>query len=257
MPPAKRAESELTSPPLTVVGSLRYDLIRRTLRKLDGVSRILEIGPGVGGVGARLASTYEYVGVEQDESSAAIARSRIERFGGQVLHGTTADFDLGAFDLVCAFEVLEHIEDDEAALSAWRDLTRPDGWVMVSVPAWPKRFGPYDELAGHLRRYDRASLEGLAARVGLEDARTFAYGFPLANIAQFLWNGIARRTAWEGSAADMTAKSGRWMQPGASSGRARERLTAPFALLQARLTSTSLGVGLILVARRPADVGQL
>ena len=239
-------------PPLTVVGSLRYDLIARTLRQLDGIHRVLEIGPGVGAVGARLAYDYEYVGIEQDETSAAIARSHIEAVGlGQVLQGTTSDFELGAFDLVCAFEVLEHIEDDEAALTEWRDLVRPGGWMMISVPAWPDRYGPYDELAGHLRRYTRSDLLCLAARVGLGDTQALAYGWPLANAFQRLWNMVASRSTLEGSAADRTARSGRWMQPRALASRTTHLLTSPFAALQARLTSTDLGVGLILVARRP------
>ena len=240
-------------PALTLVGALRYDLIRKILGGLEGVGSILEIGPGVGAVGARLAREYEYVGVEQDRYSAEIARRNVELVGGgHVIHGTTRDLDKRSFDLVCAFEVLEHIEDDRAALREWQTFIRPGGWLMLSVPAWSKRFGRYDELAGHLRRYGRADLEHLANQCGFEDPVTFAYGFPLGNLLQKVWNRKASRTQLEGSPAERTAASGRWRQPRASLGWATRAAVAPFAASQRRLASRDLGIGLILVARRPS-----
>jgi SAM-dependent methyltransferase len=239
-------------PPLTLAGALRYDVLRRVIRQLDGVRTVLEIGAGVGGVGARLARRYEYTGIDADWESAAIARSRVAAVGtGSVIHGTTADLEPGSsFDLVCAFEVLEHIDDDEGALRAWRELIRPGGWLLLSVPAWRKRLRAHDEAAGHIRRYKRDDLEQLAAKVGLTVERVVGYGFPLGNLLEGVWNLAASSSSSRGTFAERTAQSGRRFQPPAFTGPANQALTLPFALLQRASARTDLGVGLILLARR-------
>jgi 2-polyprenyl-3-methyl-5-hydroxy-6-metoxy-1,4-benzoquinol methylase len=56
-------------------------------------------------------------------------------------------------DAVCAFEVLEHIDEDHAVLAAWLRFIRPGGQPVLSVPAFADRFGPMDTPAGHFRRY--------------------------------------------------------------------------------------------------------
>jgi len=222
------------------------------LDEISGVETVLEIGVGVGAAGARLARRYDYTGIESDERSAAIARTRIAANGGTVVHGRTHDLESGAsFDLVCAFEVLEHIEDDTAAMREWRRLVRPGGWLMISVPAWPQRFGAHDEIAGHFRRYERAQLEGLAASVGLVEARILAYGFPLGNLLEAAWHFVARRSDASGTLEERTAKSGRRFQPPGSLGWATQIVALPFALLQRPFVNSDLGTGLILVAQAP------
>src|SRR6266852_2418415 len=167
-------------PPLTVSGWLRYDIVARLLCGLEGVDTILEVGAGMGAVGARLARRYAYIGVEPDLRSAAMAQERVARTGkGSVLKGDVSALpsDFRA-DLVCAFEVLEHIGDDEGALRQWREFLRPGGVLMISVPAWQRRFGASDSKVGHYRRYDRHDLVGLLESAGFGDVRLLIYGFP-------------------------------------------------------------------------------
>jgi SAM-dependent methyltransferase len=242
--------------PLTLAGALRYDLVGRTIAELPGVRSILEIGMGIGAVGARLARTYEYVGLDADAESAAIARQRIEQTatGGAVIHGTTADLNPNdRFDLVCAFEVLEHIEDDEGALREWRNLIRPDGWLVISVPAWRRRYGAHDKVAGHFRRYERSDLLRISSGVGFKDQRVLAWGFPLGNLLEAMWHGVAARTDKGDSFVEKTARSGRRFQPHPVLGWATQTMTLPFALVQRRFVATDLGIGLILVARRAEE----
>jgi SAM-dependent methyltransferase len=243
-------------PPLTLAGALRYDVLRRILRQLDGVNSVLEIGVGVGGVGARLSKAYRYTGLDLDPESAAIARSRVTAAGnnGVVIHGSTRDLEPGSvFDLVCAFEVLEHIEDDEGTLREWLTFVRPGGWLVLSVPAWHGRLGPHDEAAGHIRRYTRAGLMQLAEGVGLSVERVVGYGFPLGNALEAVWHLAASRSSRRGTLEERTAHSGRRFQPPAVMGAATQALTFPFALAQRASANTDWGVGLILLGRRPSD----
>ena len=108
-----------------------------------GISDVLEIGCGQGAVGARLAQRYRYLGVEPDQASWAVASQRISAAGrGEVRNIAVEDLGDDQFDLICAFEVLEHIEDDAAALKEWTGRLRPHGWLLLSVPAHQHRYGP-------------------------------------------------------------------------------------------------------------------
>src|SRR5688500_3683867 len=153
--------SRTAAPPLTARARLRWAVVGPLLGRLAPTS-ILELGWGQGGFGARLAGLAGYTGVEPDESSWAVASERVTPLGGTVLHGDHRKVPEDAtFDLVCAFEVLEHIADDRTTLAEWVPFARPGGHVLLSVPAGPERFGPSDELVGHYRRYTPAQLAGL------------------------------------------------------------------------------------------------
>ena len=122
---------------------------------------MLEIGAGQGGLGSWLARRYEYVGFEPDAASRAVATDRIARTGlGTVVDHVDAP-PPELYDLVCAFEVLEHIEDDGAAVEAWHGYVAPHGWLLLSTPAHSNRYGISDEYVGHFRRYDRSTLVNL------------------------------------------------------------------------------------------------
>lgn len=69
-------------------------------------------------------------------------------------------------DSVVTFNVLEHIENDGAALHAIAHTVKPDGKLGMVVPALPSLFGRMDSEAGHYRRYTRTSLTALLERSG-------------------------------------------------------------------------------------------
>lgn len=97
------------------------------------------------------------------------------------------------FNVVCAFDVLEHIQDDQLALQTWRQWLAPGGTLILSVPAHRKRWGAGDEWGGHWRRYDRSDLLDLASAHDLEIEHIECYGFPVANATEWLGNFIYRR----------------------------------------------------------------
>jgi SAM-dependent methyltransferase len=238
-------------PPLTLNAWLRYDCITRTLARLPEVGSILEVGAGQGALGARLAREYRYVGLEPDPVSCAVARRRIEPAGGTVLCGDTSALEPGAtFALVGAFEVLEHLEDDEAALKEWRERLRPGGWLMLSVPPFQTRFGPSDRIAGHYRRYEPSELAELLGDSGYSEPRVFLYGFPLGYALEAARNVLARVSGGNGSRTERTAASGRWHQPPDWLAPVTQIATAPFRMLQRPFLHTRLGTGLFVVAKR-------
>ena len=261
-------------PPLSPNGWLRWAVVSRLLPRPERSLRVLEVGCGQGGFGARLAQRYDYVGVEPDATSSSVASQRLAQAGGggEVRRGDLSALrDDEAFDLVCAFEVIEHIEDDHQAMRSWADRLVPGGSVLLSTPAWQKRFGPADEMVGHFRRYDPPVLRDLLSGAGLVDVELAHFGAPLGYLLEAGRNLAGRRRlAAVGSTADepsltepsvtessvtesMAARSdasGRTLQPSSSWSAAAARLgTVPFRAVQRAFPNT--GPGLVARARKP------
>jgi SAM-dependent methyltransferase len=227
-------------PPLTLQGWLRYDVVQRLLARLPEVRSVLEVGAGGGALGARLARRYDYTAVEPDPESFALASARVP---GRVLHELPPR---GTYDLVCAFEVLEHLDDDEAALRDWVRHVVPGGHVLVSVPAWPRLLGESDRRVGHRRRYTPEALRSLAAAAGLEVVELRLYAFPAGHALHAVRDVVARVRPPAGSGG-----SGRWLQPPDRLGALTFLAALPLRGLQ-RLFPWR-GSGLVLLARRTSD----
>ena len=85
-------------------------------------------------------------------------------------------FPDGAFDLVCALDVIEHIEDDERALAELCRVATADGTLLLSVPLHAARWSAFDELVGHHRRYEPPALMELLLRHGVSVQHSCVYG---------------------------------------------------------------------------------
>jgi SAM-dependent methyltransferase len=242
----------MDEPPLAPQGRLRWHVVSRTVGRLAPAS-ILELGCGLGSVGVRLARLGAYTAAEPDEQCWSVASERIKPLGGEVIHGDHDKVPAGrTFDLVCAFEVLEHIADDEAALAHWMGFVRPGGHLLLSVPAGPERFGPADELVGHFRRYTAGGLEQLLSSAGADQVRVRHYGWPLGYLLEGVRNRMASRRVGQAAneAAERTSTSGRTFQPRTTVTGTVIRLgVAPFARLQE--LRPGAGPGIIALARRP------
>lgn len=245
----------VTPPPLSLHAWLRYDAILRQLQRASGVLSVLELGAGQGAVGMLLARRFDYLGLEPDRTSFTTAQARFERTQlGEILASDLSALPPGrTFDLVCAFEVLEHLEDDASAVAEWIGRITPGGWLLVSVPAGRHRFGAADEKAGHFRRYDRGEVSSLLAAAGLVDATEIAYGFPAGYVLEAGRNVLARRftRAGAGSMSDRTAASGRWLQPPDWAAPALWAAGLPLRALQRPFARSRLGTGFVVLARRP------
>jgi SAM-dependent methyltransferase len=239
---------------------MRRDLILTLARDLTP-GRLLEIGCGAGALLDDLTRLgFRTVGVDQSLSAYQKARAMLAGNSAAEVRMSCDGLPSGSFDYLAAFEVLEHIEDDAAALSGWARHLKPHGTLLISVPAHPDRWNAADEWAGHYRRYTRASLEALVREAGFEVVTVWSYGFPVANVMERLSAGIyARQTKKRGG--DAMSQDDRTQ----ASGTDRSTLTrlwpvyrsGPITLLmrmvwrvQRLFLRSNLGIGYLVLARR-------
>jgi hypothetical protein len=225
---------------LSVHAWLRWSAVQRLVP--DDTRTVLEIGAGLGGFGAMLSARFDYVGIEPDEYCHRFAQIAT---GGKVRHESIEEHE-GTYDLVCAFEVLEHSEDEIAALRLWSRHTRR--WVMISVPMNPDRFGPTDHHAGHFRRYTREGLASTLRAAGLLTHRIIAYGFPAGYALEAGRNLIVSRYDSAKTMSDRTAASGRWLQPPRAMRIVTWAAALPWRAAQRPFASGERGTGLVAVA---------
>ncbi|MDI6842826.1 MAG: class I SAM-dependent methyltransferase [Anaerosomatales bacterium] len=134
--------------------------------------RVLEIGCGTGGFMLHLKRSYPKWTVQGVEPNAAAVHVAQDR-GCPVSVGALPDLDApdSQTDLVIALDVLEHCEDDGAAMRRIYDILAPDGLLVVTVPALPSLWSIHDEDNAHFRRYTKASLQRLLAGSGFQTER--------------------------------------------------------------------------------------
>jgi len=111
-----------------------------------------------------------------DVSTAAVTKLRGR--GADIVLGRVSclPFADSAFDLVCAFDIIEHVDDDEGALSEVVRTTKPGGAILVSIPLHPARWTSFDDFVGHKRRYEPADLLAKLARHHLTVQQSAVFG---------------------------------------------------------------------------------
>lgn len=166
------------------------DAVRR-LAPRDRRPRILDAGCGGGRVLAELATIGTAIGLEPAPASRARA---LERGAGDVIDGTVEalPFADGDFDLALLLDVLEHLDDEGAALRELRRAVRPGVGLVVTVPAHPRLWSRHDDLNHHRRRYTRRSLAAAARDAGWRVVRITHFNallLPVAVLARVLDRG--------------------------------------------------------------------
>jgi 2-polyprenyl-3-methyl-5-hydroxy-6-metoxy-1,4-benzoquinol methylase len=136
------------------------ELIRRSVA-LPQQARILEIGCGTGHNLAMLAQFGAVDALELDEEARNIAEKRL---GHRVMSAPLPEIDEvadGAYHLIGAFDVIEHIEDDQAALTSIASKLKRGGTLVLTVPAHPWLWSAHDTVNHHKRRYSKRALKRL------------------------------------------------------------------------------------------------
>lgn len=115
-----------------------------------------------------------------DFSEEAIRFCREKKLG--IVHKgdiTAIPFADASFDLVLATDIIEHVDDDQKALSELARILRPGGRAIVTVPAFPVLWGMQDDLALHKRRYIMSPLIKKANLAGLDVKQKFYFNYIL------------------------------------------------------------------------------
>lgn len=127
-------------------------------------ARLLDAGAGSGRTLDELAVYGHASGVELDPAGVEAARRRghdVERAPIEAIPHPDA-----SFHVVTCLDVLEHTRDDVRSLRELLRVTRPDGFLVVTVPAYPRLWSRHDEVNRHYRRYTRRSLRAAAEAAG-------------------------------------------------------------------------------------------
>lgn len=149
-----------------------FDTILRTLN-LPKRALLVDLGCGTGANLHFLSAYGQAIGLDWGAAAARYARARtsVPVFRGDV---TALPFKTNSVDLITAFDLVEHIDDDVACARELARVCRPGGHVMVTVPAFPWMWGRQDTINHHMRRYRAHELARLFTDEGLE-IRRFTY----------------------------------------------------------------------------------
>jgi len=132
--------------------------------------RQLEVAPGLR---PRLPiAATQFVDISVPALSALRAR------GASVMLGLVSSlpFAAASFDLVCTMDIIEHVDDDDAALSEIARVAAPGAVLLLSAPLHPSRWTAFDDFVGHRRRYEPQELIVKLAHHGLSVEHSGAYG---------------------------------------------------------------------------------
>ena len=199
-----------------------YSMLRPWLH-----GRLLEVGAGVGNLTQFFLGLSEVVCLEPDAHYAA----SLEKIVSPHTNVSVIQKDLAAygdqaraagelFDCIVSTNVLEHIEDDRAALAAQFELLNPGGSLLLYVPATPFAYGSLDKAFGHFRRYGRRDLRRKLTDTGFRiDSSRYVN---LVGLAGWFWAGRIKRDT------DINLNAARTMDSLVPHVAAIERLIKPF-----------------------------
>ena len=217
------------------INYLRW-IVDLTLPYLDGP--ILEVGAGHGTFTASFAKLGTVHAVEPSQLASGLLS---DRYGDDprvtITHGLVEDLPTGpTFGSAVMINVLEHIEDDAAALREIYARLQPGGHIAIWVPAFRLLYSDFDRQLGHHRRYRRPGLEQVATASGFRVVRSHYVNLP----GWFSWLIVARLAGKAPTAGPLVAIFDRFIVPIVRF--VESRFVPPF------------GQSIILFARKPLTV---
>jgi SAM-dependent methyltransferase len=156
----------------------RNRLIVWALRRyFPHASRILEVGTGAGAVLKELRQrlpAVELVGTDVSTEALGIARTRVP--GAHFVELDLRSLELeNEFDVVCAFDVLEHVDGDDDALARLFGAARIGGGLLITVPQYQWLWSKADDYGRHRRRYTKREIESKVEQAGFRVMRSTAW----------------------------------------------------------------------------------
>ena len=168
----------------------RRDILADYLARYGAVpkdARILEIGCGTGHNLPMLGAFGEVDAIEIDPAAREIASQRLGKPVEAAPLPALPGIERGAYDLIAVLDVVEHIEDDVAALAAMKSCLKPGGKILIAVPAHQWMWSAHDVVNHHHRRYSKGTLVSAIEKAGLKTRKLTYFNsllFPLAAAAR-------------------------------------------------------------------------
>jgi ubiquinone/menaquinone biosynthesis C-methylase UbiE len=139
-----------------------------TNKYLTKQGKVLDIGAGTGKLLEELkAKGWQVSGIDGAKEAVEQSKRRGIRINQQELT-KRLKFKANSFDLITSLDVLEHVEDDLALLNEMKRVVKPNGIIVVTVPAYQWLFSYWDKMLKHWRRYDKKDLVKLASQAQLK-----------------------------------------------------------------------------------------
>jgi 2-polyprenyl-3-methyl-5-hydroxy-6-metoxy-1,4-benzoquinol methylase len=159
----------------------KYETIMSWLPKKNNL-RVLNAGCGSGEMNVLLSknNTWQIDAIDVDEEAIKLSESLKSKFKISNINIKKIEIEnlisMAKYDIIVCNDVLEHIEDDRAAIKKLNELLKTDGILCISVPALNLLFGYHDEMLGHYRRYNKKNLkEKLAGLFEVKKCRYFGF----------------------------------------------------------------------------------
>jgi len=111
-----------------------------------------------------------------DFSMPAVTKLRARGANAVAALASALPFPDNAFAFVCAFDIVEHVEDEDAILSELSRVSAPAASLLLSVPLHPERWTAFDDFVGHRRRYEPERLLAKLAEHGFSVEQSAVYG---------------------------------------------------------------------------------
>jgi SAM-dependent methyltransferase len=139
----------------------KREIVRYWIRRchpLQPAHLLADCGAGTGIFADEMRAACRVVALDDFEESLQLLRMRLGE--ANVRRGSCAALPLAddSVDVLTALDVLEHVEDDRAALREFRRVLRPGGIAVITVPALMALWSDWDVALRHFRRYNRRSL---------------------------------------------------------------------------------------------------
>ena len=161
----------------------RIDILESTLKKRiiykenkSSTLKILNVGVATGATTEMLSKFGEVTSLEYDKQCCEFL---LNKTGIKAVNASVNDmpFPTETYDLICAFDVIEHVEHDLQALNEIKRVLKKDGTIFTTVPAFSFLWGDHDEVNHHYRRYTLQNYKSLFSKNKLETSYTNYFNF--------------------------------------------------------------------------------